>query len=141
MTLTVELHILVEAVVQNLLLTNVRFMTISSHLFASANQMVILRYWTGINLNWLKSHDKKRKCFHLHFYCDFVKKNLFWVVFFAIFAFNAFLLLFHLHHNFWTNEGLDPFSISKWRSEPQFCERYKDSWQKNPARNRPRTSQ
>ena len=34
-------------------------------------------------------------------------------------------------HNFWTNQSLDPLSTSKWPSEPQFCERYSYSWQKN----------
>ena len=33
-------------------------------------------------------------------------------------------------HNFWTNQDLDLFSISKWPSEPQFCERWTYKWQK-----------
>ena len=36
-----------------------------------------------------------------------------------------------LSHNFWTNYDLDLFSTSKWPSEPQFCERYNGSCQKN----------
>ena len=52
------------------------FTTISGHF--SANyinnfhktevQMIILRCWTGLNLNWLKSYDTKHKYFHLCFF-------------------------------------------------------------------------
>ena len=35
-----------------------------------------------------------------------------------------------LGHNFWTNYDLDLYSISKWSSGTQFCERYLCSWQK-----------
>jgi hypothetical protein len=34
-------------------------------------------------------------------------------------------------HNFWTNQDLDSFSISKWPSEPQFCEKETYIWKKN----------
>ena len=36
-----------------------------------------------------------------------------------------------LCHNVWTNWDTDPFSTSKWPSEPQFCEKYQCGWQKN----------
>ena len=35
-----------------------------------------------------------------------------------------------LCHNFWTNYDLDLFCTSKWPSNHQFCERYRDSCQK-----------
>ena len=35
-----------------------------------------------------------------------------------------------LCHNFWTNQGLDLISTSKWPSEPQFSERKTHSWLK-----------
>ena len=34
-------------------------------------------------------------------------------------------------HNLWPNQDLDPLSISKWPSEPQFCERKTHIWRKN----------
>ena len=54
-------------------LTKVHFMTISSRFFANyfdifhktEVQTVILRWWTGLNLNWLKSYDTNSK--YLHF--------------------------------------------------------------------------
>ena len=55
-------------------LTKVHFMTISSRFFANyfdifhktEVQTVILRWWTGLNLNWLKSYDTNRKYFHFN---------------------------------------------------------------------------
>ena len=55
-------------------LTKVHFMTISSRFFANyfdifhktEVQTVILKWWTGLNLNWLKSYDTNRKYFHFN---------------------------------------------------------------------------
>ena len=55
-------------------LTKVHFMTISSRFFAyyfdifhkTEVQTVILKWWTGLNLNWLKSYDTNRKYFHFN---------------------------------------------------------------------------
>ena len=33
-------------------------------------------------------------------------------------------------YNFWTNQDLDSLGTSKWPSEPQFCDRWPDIWQK-----------
>ena len=65
----------IEPDAQNLLLINVRFPTISSHFFANYMnichkpevQTVILRCWTGLNLNWFKSYDTKCKYIFLDF--------------------------------------------------------------------------
>ena len=45
-------------------------------------------------------------------------------MFFLLSAFFKFLHFLHMHHNFWTNYNIHPFSTSKWLSELQFCWRY-----------------
>ena len=83
-------------------------------------QMVILRCLTSLNLNWYKSYDtkcKKTKNANVIF-CRKLQKNG-----------NENICV--LCHICWTNKNSDPLSISKWSSEPQFCERQSYSWQKN----------
>ena len=76
-------------------------------------QTVILRCLTSLNLNWFQRYDekhKKSKNENLHFFMYVIgtaNENI-WI----------------LCHNFWNNQNLHPLSISKWPSEPQFCERY-----------------
>ena len=86
--------VIIETDFQKFLLLNGHFVTISSHSFASYQkifqktevQKIILRWLTGLNLYWFKSHAIKRK-----FICDFVKNRVFAYlsrnVFFAFFAF------------------------------------------------------
>ena len=67
---------------QNLRLINSRFLTFSSHFSANYTsifhktevQTVILRCWTGLNPNWFKSYDTKRKYFSFCIF-RFCKKN------------------------------------------------------------------
>ena len=55
-------------------LTKVHFMTIFSRFFANYSdifhkievQTVILKCWTGLNLNWLKRYDTSHKYFHFN---------------------------------------------------------------------------
>ena len=109
-------------------LINSHFTTISGQFFANYMiifhktevQTVILRCLTSLNLNWYKSYDTKRKnaknaneCF-----CTKLQKTE-----------NGNMCI--LCHNFWTNWDLEPWSTSKWPSEPQFCERWTYKWRKN----------
>ena len=80
----VSLHCIVEGDASNLRLTKVRFRTLSSHFFANYMtifhitevQMIILRCWTGLYLNWFKSYETKHKYFLFRFFFNFVKNLL-----------------------------------------------------------------
>jgi len=90
------------------------------------NQMIILRRWKVLNLNWFKKYDtiiKKR--------WKRWKKHQTKEAFFTKLQKNGNRNIFVLGHNNGSKEDSDPFSTSKWLSEPQFCESYSCSWQKN----------
>ena len=70
-------------------------------------QTVILICLMGLNSDWFKNYDTKCKSsFSLMYVVGRGNGNI-----------------CNLSHNSWTNQNLDPFSISKWLSELQFCER------------------
>ena len=81
--------------------------------------------------NRFKSYDTKHRYFHFHF----LYTNL---ISFEVTTIEAMRgspsicnsLICLLCHNFSTNYDLDLFSTSKWPSDFQFCERYRDSCQK-----------
>ena len=83
-------------------------------------QTVILRCLTNLNLNWFQRYDKKRK--------KAKNANLLFLMY-VIGTGKGNICI--LCHNFWANDNLDPLSISKWPSEPQFCERKAYIWQKS----------
>ena len=81
---------------------------------------VILRCLMSVNLNWYKSYDTECKNTNFANVCFWPKSQK-----------NKNGNICSLCHNLWNNQNLDPLSTSKWPSEPQFCERWMYSWQKN----------
>ena len=76
----------IEGVSKVSILTYSRFTTISSQIFAiymnmfhkTEVQTVILRYWTGLKLNWFKSYDTKCKYLRFQFSSDFCHLKKYW---------------------------------------------------------------
>ena len=108
-------------------LINSHFTTISGQFFAyymiifhkTEVQTVILRCLVSVNHNWYKTYDTKHKNANANeCFCTKLQKIK-----------NGNMCI--LRHDFWTNWDLEPWSTSKWLSEPQFCERWTCKWQKN----------
>ena len=95
------------------------FWHLHEYLYKTEVQMVILRCWTGLYINWFKSYETKHKYFRFCFFAILLKKTDLCYVFCIFCFFLASLHFLHLCHNFWTNEDIDLFGTSKWPSEPE----------------------